>query len=528
MTSDNQAAQPEPVEEPQTIDDADFDPNGQYFGLMEAPPAPFALVPLDALVQDDKNANRGTEQGDALIAESLRDYGAGRSVLLDANNKLIAGNKTAKNAAKAGIRKVLVVETDGDCLIAHKRRDLDMDNGSKARELALADNVATEVSLNWDAQVLDRLEAEGVAVSRFFSPERLDGLRETSSLDLDNAGGMSKEEAHRTLAERFGVPPFSVLDARQGYWQERKKAWLSLGIQSELGRDENLAFAASAQPPAVYALKNEMRAATGQEPKWEDVLAEARRRGVYVAAGTSIFDPVLCELAYRWFCPEGGRVLDPFAGGSVRGLVAAKLGRRYVGIDLRKEQVRANEANYGEFEAHCTLDHSICWMDGDSRERLTEGHPILDAPFDFVFSCPPYADLEKYSDDPRDLSNMEYSQFIEAYREIIWLACKQLKENRFACFVVGEVRAAKGEYYNFVGDTIAAFKACGLQYYNEAILVTQAGSLAIRASRMFESARKLGKSHQNVLVFAKGDPKEATKACGATEWGELKEEAAPA
>ena len=59
-------------------------------------------------------------------------------------------------------------------------------------------------------------------------------------------------------------------------------------------------------------------------------------------SGTSIFDPVLCELAYRWFCPPGGHVLDPFAGGSVRGIVAAKLGRKYVGIDLSARQIEAN------------------------------------------------------------------------------------------------------------------------------------------------------------------------------------------
>lgn len=58
--------------------------------------------------------------------------------------------------------------------------------------------------------------------------------------------------------------------------------------------------------------------------------------------GTSVFDPVLCELAYRWFCPPGGLILDPFAGGSVRGIVASKLGRKYLGIDLRAEQIEAN------------------------------------------------------------------------------------------------------------------------------------------------------------------------------------------
>jgi hypothetical protein len=136
---------------------------------------------------------------------------------------------------------------------------------------------------------------------------------------------------------------------------------------------------------------------------------------------------------------------------------------------------------------------------------------------DFVFSCPPYADLEVYSDNPSDLSTLGYTEFKSAYFEIIANACSLLKNDRFACFVVGDVRDAKGNYYNFVGDTVEAFKAAGLHFYNEAILVTSVGSLPIRAGRQFESGRKLGKTHQNVLVFVKGDGKRATQACGAVD-----------
>jgi hypothetical protein len=72
-------------------------------------------------------------------------------------------------------------------------------------------------------------------------------------------------------------------------------------------------------------------------------------------------------------------------------------------------------------------------------------------------------------------------------------------------------------YRNFVSDTIAAFEAAGAELYNEAILVTQLGSLPIRVGKQFESGRKLGKTHQNVLVFVKGDPRKATAACGEVE-----------
>lgn len=230
-------------------------------------------------------------------------------------------------------------------------------------------------------------------------------------------------------------------------------------------------------------------------------------------SGTSIFDPVLCELAYRWFSPPGGVVLDPFAGGSVRGIVAGKLGRRYLGVDLRPEQAAANEAQAVRIIAEG--EPMPQWIVGDARDVLKPNGHAADA--DFVFSCPPYGDLEVYSDDPRDLSTMGLDEFLAAYSEIVHLAVARLKDGRFACFVVGDYRDKAGFYCNFVGETIAAFDAAGARLYNEAILVTAAGSLPIRAGKQFAATRKLGKTHQNVLVFCKGDPRKAAEACGEVE-----------
>lgn len=232
-------------------------------------------------------------------------------------------------------------------------------------------------------------------------------------------------------------------------------------------------------------------------------------------SGTSIFDPVLCELAYRWFCPPGGLVLDPFAGGSVRGIIAGKLERHYIGLDLSARQLVANHQQAAKI---CDEAFRPAWIHGDSREieRLAAG-----AEADMLFSCPPYMDLEIYSDDPADLSTFSPEAFRAAHAEIIAACARMLKPDRFAVWIVGEVRDKRGNYYGFVPDTIAAFRAAGLEYYNEAILVTQAGSLPIRVSRQFESGRKLGKTHQNMLVFVKGDPRKATEAIGACEFGEI-------
>ena len=236
--------------------------------------------------------------------------------------------------------------------------------------------------------------------------------------------------------------------------------------------------------------------------------------GDTAGSGTSIFDPVLCELAYRWFSPPDGIVLDPFAGGSVRGIVAAKLRREYVGCELRPEQVKANVDQANKI---CDQGVMPVWHVGDSAVTI----PRLDIAADFVFTCPPYGDLEVYSDRTDDLSAMEHGEFVKAYNVIIGAAVAKLKPDRFACCVVGDFRDKKGFYRNFVSDTILAFESAGAKLYNEAILVTAVGSLPVRVGKQFSASRKLGKTHQNVLVFCKGDPKRATLACGQCEFGEL-------
>jgi DNA modification methylase len=306
-----------------------------------------------------------------------------------------------------------------------------------------------------------------------------------------------------SLQERFLVPPFSVLDTRQGYWQDRKKQWHALGIRSQETREDVELMADSSQSPAIYHLRNVMRETLGRDPSWEEILIEAKAKGLHVYEGASIFDPVLAEVCYKWFCPVDADILDPFAGGSVRGIVAGVLDYNYVGVDLRPEQVQANEQQWQALKKRDDYGTIVKWLAGDSAAVL----PAFEETYDFIFSCPPYHDLEKYSDDPRDLSNMPYETFLDKYRTIIQCAVSQLRDHRFACFVVSEIRDKAGYYRNFVTDTIRAFLDAGMKYYNEIILLNVAGSLPIRVGRQFQSYRKVGRTHQNILVFYKGDVK---------------------
>ena len=178
------------------------------------------------------------------------------------------------------------------------------------------------------------------------------------------------------------------------------------------------------------------------------------------------------------------------------------LGYKYWGCDLSENQIKAN------IEQGKEICNGIMpeWYIGDSLDLL-DNAPMAD----LIFSCPPYGDLEKYSDDPRDLSTMEYHTFIATLKRIVLRCYKRLNNDRFACFVVGEYRDKKGNYHNFVGDTIAAFKSVGFSYYNEIILVTARGSLPVRITKQFRASRKIGKTHQNIIVFVKGDGKKASK-----------------
>jgi len=267
------------------------------------------------------------------------------------------------------------------------------------------------------------------------------------------------------LRDKFIEPPFSVLDTKSGNWQRRKNQWKKLGIKSELGRDVSVINM--------------------------DTISKNQNTTKYI----SIFDPALCEVIYHWFCPKNGSILDPFAGGSVRGIVANYLNFNYTGIELRQEQVDSNREQGLDI---LPINNQPNWYVGDSNKILN----TFNKKFDFVFSCPPYGDLEKYSDLEDDISNMNYNQFYNIYKSIINKSCNLLKDNGFACFVVGEYRDKKGDYVGFVPDTIKAFQECGMKYYNEGILLNTIASASMRANGNMKS-KKLVKVHQNILIFKK-------------------------
>lgn len=246
-----------------------------------------------------------------------------------------------------------------------------------------------------------------------------------------------------------------------------------------------------------------------------DYLHINRGGGRLSDTGTSIFDPVLTETMISWFTAKGDCVIDPFAGGSVRGIVTGTLERHYVGVDLRQEQIDA-DIEQGE-----VLQPEIMpvWVCGDSM-NIKE---IAGGEYDFMLTCPPYGDLEVYSDDPADISNMSADDFDKTYTEILNRTVSMLKDDRFACVVVGNYRDKKGFLRDLVGLTVRAMEQAGAKYYNDFVVVTPIGSLPIRAGKAFQATRKMGRTHQYALVFVKGNPKKATERLGEVEIPDMSE-----
>lgn len=421
------------------------------------------------------------------LKNSIETFGYVEPIIVnDRTGRVVGGHQRLSVLRDLGYTEVEVVHVDLD----------------EAHEKAL--NVAlNKIEGAWDAEKLEDLLRDinlNTDLIEFtgFDKDELDTLFSGSVSNEDDIDSELHKELKQNRKEHVGgllkkcggFAPFSILDASSNKWLERKRQWLDMGIKSEVGRD------------AAVLARNEGLKKFGVDEKFINY--------------TSIFDPVLCEVIYKWFCVQGGVIFDPFAGGSVRGIVASELGYKYTGIELRDEQVEANRNNYEQIQLNpnytlCDnkVDYEVVdpiWICDDSRNMNSH---VNNKFADLVFTCPPYVNLEKYSDDERDISNKEFKEFIRLYKDILIKASNKLKDNRFFVIVVGEVRDKNGIYYNFVGDTVKILSEdCGLQYYNEIILMVPTGTLHLTVGQSFNKYRKIGKKHQNVLVFYKGDTKQ--------------------
>lgn len=453
-----------------------------------APQLQVEWVPPGALNPAPYNPRKITEGALARLRKLLKRHGWAEPLVAQAGTRVLIGGHQRLEAAKLeGITPVPVVFLEVT------------DRKAKALNIALNNR---EAQGTWDeealAKLLDELGPADLDELTGFTDEELEEL--LHPVTLEPSSGI-------TLAERFGAPPFSVLDARQGYWRRRAAAW-----HEQIGQQANHR---GAEQPAD---KGELRRLV---KKWG-------KRGPAATDTTQIarFDPVLVELAVRWFSPQGGTVLDPFAGTALSGVVASLLGRRFLGVDLSAEQVASNQAHWAERAPHLEGRYAIgpAWLDGDSRElQRILVQQYGEAPkVDLVLSCPPYFDLERYTDSPACLANSaDWGAFLEGYLAVLKACAAILSRDAFVVLQVGNLRTPKGVLRDLAGETVIAMRAAGLEFWNDAILVQPAGTLPVRVRQYFKASRKLGRMHQQVLVFTNGDPRAAAKAMGPAECGTL-------
>ena len=380
------------------------------------------------------------------LAESIKQYGLVQPIVVNKDLTIIGGHQRVEACRQLGITELEVWILDLD------------EDAEKTLNLAL-----NKISGQWDDTALYEL-LEGLADKNKLA------LTGFENKELEKLRWKNNNNINRKLIEDYIIPPFTVFDTKQGYWQTRKKEWIQQLGDSGEGRDKDLL--------------------TGGLNK----LAELNSNTL---TGTSIFDPVLCEVIYTWYADKGALIVDPFAGGHVRGLVASRLGYKYIGTDVSKKQVEANIAKAKEIGEKGAKWHI---EDGANLNKHVQDKA------DLLLTCPPYYDLEVYDKDNKaDISTEStYEGFKEKYKRILTNTYDILKTNAWAIIVVGNIRDDEGNYYNLVGDTVQIMQDAGYKFYNEAILATAIATATVRARRTFDGGKKLVKTHQNILFFAKG------------------------
>jgi len=407
-------------------------------------------VKVDEVVPYEKNARLHSPKQVKQIAQSIDEFGFTNPLLIDEKNTVLAGHGRLLAAKHLKLDKV-------PCIQAKNLTE------TQKKAYILADNKIAENS-SWDNGMLlgelKTLEELGVGIEfTGFSPGDFAKLKYTAA-----------DAIHGILREKYIEPPFSLLDSRSKNWLDRRRKW------SELINDNT-----------------ETR---------EDLLIKSLSEVIGVNA-TSVFDATLAEVICHWFSTSTDTVFDPFAGDTVIGFVAGFLGREFKGIELRKDQSELNQSRCDAHELNCEYFTDTC---------VNMDKYIPDNSVDLVFSCPPYADLEQYSDLEEDVSNMTHEQFFETMKLVCENAVRKLKNDRFFVLVLSDVRDKKGAYIGLVSKIIEMVASLeNMSFHNDCVLLNSVGSARLRANNSMTATRKVSRMHQNVLVFLKGDAKKAAK-----------------
>lgn len=409
------------------------------------------VEPIGRLVTYRNNAKIHTAEQIEQIKNSIKEFGFNDPIAVWTNqegkSEIVEGHGRLTAAIELNIDKVPVIHLDH--LTDEQRRAYT--------------HVHNQLTMNTGFD-FETLEFDLAELCDEFNFEDF-GFELGFQENFDNSTTFDFDGEHGKLSDRFVVPPFSIIDTKGGDWKARKKYWNEI-IDDDAERGTSNAFGGCMQG---FGKKN------------------------------SLLDPVLAEVLLKWFTPtQHSKVFDCFSGDTAFGFVSSFLGHDFTGIELREEQVRDNSMRCSKAGLNPVY---IC---DDGRNVLNH---IEKKSQDMFFSCPPYFNIEVYSDNKNDASNQEtFDDFYAILDEAFSKSLQALKDNRFAVVVATDIRSSSGGYYDFFERVRDTFERNGAVLYNNIILATPLGSSALRANKFMKS-RKTVRVHQNVMVFFKGDTK---------------------
>lgn len=241
------------------------------------------------------------------------------------------------------------------------------------------------------------------------------------------------------------------------------------------------------------------------------------------AFAASIFNPMLAAQLVQAYSQPGDLIIDPFAGGGTRAVIAGLMERGYVGIDVRNDEVvRVNQRldDLGLMPGSLVSTQDAAQVDWPGTLNATSSGKRRKA--DMLLTCPPYWNLEVYSEDPADLSTKPtYQEFLDGIEQVAVQSKKGLKNGALAVWVVGEFRHPdNGELLDFPGDVARIHQRHGFWIYDRAVY-THANPQAFWRMGVFDKTRKLIRVHEHILVMKYGSPNsESVKHKGRARAGD--------
>lgn len=211
-----------------------------------------------------------------------------------------------------------------------------------------------------------------------------------------------------------------------------------------------------------------------------------------VNSQSSLFNPHLAQMILSAYCPPNAKIYDAFGGGGTRGFIASAMGHNYLGVEIRQDEVDRIRSQQIKLN---TFFDIVCF---DSRFYTIENES-----FDFSYSCPPYYNLEIYSNLEGDMSSANtYSEFLDMLKDSLKVTYLGLKKGSLAIWVVGNFRDNRGNLTHFNGDTIRLATEVGFELHDELVFWGASGASYQRVGN-FQANRRSVRVHEYIIIFKK-------------------------